>query len=58
VHTACPVSDALPAIYFTIKKNKLFAHLKNADLWRWRVEKVPIYGVVKLKKCRFMALGS
>jgi hypothetical protein len=36
----------------------LFAHLKSADLWRWEVEKVLIYGVGKLKKCRFMALEA
>ena len=31
---------------------------KNADLWRWKMRKMPIYGVGKRKKCRFMALES
>ena len=29
---------------------------KISDLWRWRNQKVPIYGVGKPKKFRFMAL--
>ena len=28
---------------------KLFAHLKSADLWRWKVEKTLIYGVGREK---------
>ena len=31
-------------------------NLKISDLWRWRTQKVPIYGVGKPKKFRFMAL--
>ena len=31
---------------------------KNVDLWRYKAQKVPIYGVGKRKKCRFMALES
>ena len=29
---------------------------KNTDLWRWKAQKMPIYGVRKCKKFRFMAL--
>ena len=33
-------------------------NLKIPDLWRWRTQKVPIYGVRKPKKFRFMALEN
>ena len=31
---------------------------KISDLWRWRTQKVPIYGVGEPKKFRFMALEN
>lgn len=31
---------------------------KSSDLWRWRTQKFPIYGVGKSKKFRFMALEN
>ena len=31
---------------------------KHTDLWRWEAQKMPIYGVRKCKKFRFMALEN
>ena len=31
---------------------------KSPDLWRWKAQKMPIYGVRKCKKFRFMALEN
>lgn len=31
---------------------------KSPDLWRWKAQKIPIYGVRKREKCLFMALES